>query len=496
MVSKNIGSRNAKKIIVDTVLKNIPKEDFGILLSGGLDSAIIGKILKENGFSFNSYFSCVKGFSEPKDLFFSEMVAKELNSPLKKNMVSVKEFEKELPKIVSITNSSNPVIVGVASTIFFATKKVKEKKVFSGFGADEIFAGYSSFKKSKDIKKESKIQLEKMFEDLPLIKKIAEQNNTSLIMPFTDKKLIDFSFLLSKKQKILKNKDGTIINKKILRDVAGIELGLPEKIALRPKKAAQYGSNFDKALSFLAKKNGFESKRAYLESFQKESIGALVSTGKDSLFALYLMKKKGFPIKCLITIDSSNKDSFMFHTPTIQLAKLQSEALGIPLIIVKTKGEKEKELIDLKKSIRKAVKDFQIKGVCSGALFSNYQRERIQKICGSLKLKSFTPLWKKKQSDYVRFLIREGFEVMVTKIACFGLDENWLGKILSEKDVSELENLEKKFGINVAGEGGEYETLVLNAPFFEKKIFVEFEKKMENDFTGEIIIKKAFLEEK
>ncbi|MDD4251243.1 MAG: diphthine--ammonia ligase [Candidatus ainarchaeum sp.] len=503
-----------EKSILKSVVKRVPKNEFALLLSGGIDSALIGKIFQKNNLKFNSYFAGIKDFSKPADLFFAKKVAEHLQSNLKVKLISVNEFEKELPKIIFLIESSDPLKVGIASTIYFAVKNIPEKIVFSGVGADELFAGYNRFKEIKDINninEECLSSFLKMFEnELYFENIITIANKTSLRLPFLDKELVSIALSLNPKLKIV---NVPFENKKVLRDFA-IELGLPKDLALRPKKAAQYGSNFDKAINFLAKKNNFKSKKDYLNSLNtpnssnssnslnnsnfkaKLPIGVLLSTGKDSLSAMHLMQKKGYEIKCLITIDSKNKDSYMFHTPTIKLARLQSRALNIPLIIVKTNGVKEKELIDLKKAIFKAIKKYDIKGICSGALFSNYQKERIEKICGSLKISSFTPLWHLNQKDYLKFLLKENFSIMITKIACLGLDENWIGKILCEKDLLGLINLEKKFGVNIAGEGGEYETLVLDAPFFKKRILIDFDKKMENEFTGEIILKKAILKEK
>jgi len=208
------------------------------------------------------------------------------------------------------------------------------------------------------------------------------------------------------------------------------------------------------------------------------------------------MQKQGYVIKCFLTIDSKNKDSFMFHTPTISLAKLQADAFGVPVLISKTKGVKEKELKDLELLILQAKKKFGIEGVVSGALFSNYQRERIEKISEKLGIRAFAPLWQTNQTTYMKRLLKEKFKVMVTKIACYGLSEKWLGKILTGKDLLELEKLKIKYGVNVAGEGGEYETLVVDAPFFTKRLDVSVSKKLSNEFTGYVEISKANLVKK
>jgi len=503
---KSVVPKKAKKELeaafLKAVSKRIPKQRFGLLLSGGIDSSVIGQALMNNKKQFTSYFAGIKDFSKPKDLAFATRAANDLNSNLKVNLVSLATFEKELPKIIELIESADPVRVGIASTIYFATKIVREKVLFSGLGADELFAGYNRFKESNDINKDSLSYLIKMYEnDLYFEDIVCMKNKVELRLPFLDKKLTEIALAIPPKMKLDKK---TGLNKKILRELA-IGFGLSEEFALRPKKAAQYGSNFDKALGALAKKNGFKSKANYLLSLQDKHavsiqknipIAALVSTGKDSLYAAYLMQKQGYEIKCFLTIDSKNKDSFMFHTPTISLAKLQADAFGVPVLISKTKGVKEKELKDLELLISQAKKKFGIEGVVSGALFSNYQRERIEKISEKLGIRAFAPLWQMNQTTYMKRLLKEKFKVMVTKIACYGLSEKWLGKILTGKDLLELEKLKKKYGVNVAGEGGEYETLVVDAPFFTKRLDVSVSKKLSNEFTGYVEISKANLVKK
>lgn len=466
-----------------------------LLLSGGLDSSIVGKVLSKSSAKFECYFAGMKGFQEPKDLAFAIEAAGEIGRELGINLVELEEFESELPKIIRILGTPNPVSAGVASTFYFAAKKIpKGTTVFTGIGADELFAGYNSFKKTANVNAQCRRLYKKMLKnDLLFEKKIAKHFGLKLAVPYTDRRICDFAFGLAPGRKISGN-----VNKKILRETA-VELGLGSGIAFRPKKAAQYGSNFDRALEKLARKNGFKTKTEYLKALQKNSgikLGALVSTGKDSLYSLYLMQKRGYNVNCIITIDSRNKDSYMFHAPQIKLAKLQAEAFGLEknLIVARTKGEKEKELEELEKAIALAKKKFQIRGIVSGALFSEYQKSRIGKICNKLNLGSFTPLWHKDQPGYLKELAGAGFEVIITKIACYGLNEKWLGRKIDAAAILELESLEKRFGINVAGEGGEYETLVLNAPNFSKKIAVEkAEKRMQNEFTGTLEIRTAKL---
>src|SRR3989344_4233760 len=97
-------------------------------------------------------------------------------------------------------------------------------------------------------------------------------------------------------------------------------------------------------------------------------LGVLFSGGKDSTFATWLAKKEGYEISCLISIVSDNKESYMFHTPSIEKTKKQAEVMNIPIIFQKTEGKKEIELKDLEEAIRKAKKKYKIEGIVTGAV--------------------------------------------------------------------------------------------------------------------------------
>jgi diphthine-ammonia ligase len=197
-------------------------------------------------------------------------------------------------------------------------------------------------------------------------------------------------------------------------------------------------------------------------------LAALFSGGKDSTYALYKLMKEGHEIKYLITIFSERQDSWMFHYPCIELTKLQAESMGIKHIMKKTSGEKEKELVDLK-DVLNSVKD-EVEGIVTGALYSEYQKSRIEKICNDLGLKCMSPLWHSDLEKMLKEEIRLGFEIIIIGVAAEGLDKSWLGKKIDLDTVGELKELNKKFGINIGAEGGEFETLVLGCPIFKKKI--------------------------
>ena len=198
-------------------------------------------------------------------------------------------------------------------------------------------------------------------------------------------------------------------------------------------------------------------------------LGVLFSGGKDSTFALHLAAEKE-EVVCLITIISKNKESFMFHTPNIDITTLQAESLGLPQITRTTEGKKGKELLDLEYAITKATREFGIEGVVTGAVESVYQAERVQRICNRRGLWCFNPLWKHDQKALLEELLQKQFKIIISGVFAYPLDGTWLGKQIDTKMIERLVDLQQKYGLSPSGEGGEIETTVLDAPLFKHKI--------------------------
>jgi asparagine synthase (glutamine-hydrolysing) len=163
--------------------------------------------------------------------------------------------------------------------------------------------------------------------------------------------------------------------------------------------------------------------------------------------------------------------------------------MDIPLVWWETDGIKEEELEDLKQAIEIAKKKYKIEGIVSGAIASNYQKTRVDNICDELKLKSIAPLWGVNEELYINELMKN-FKVIIVGIAAEGLNKELLGTTIGITFLDRMRSL----NVSPIGEGGEYESLVLECPLFNSKIKVEeFEIKMEDERTGHYIIKKAIL---
>lgn len=221
-------------------------------------------------------------------------------------------------------------------------------------------------------------------------------------------------------------------------------------------------------------------------------VAVLATGGKDSALALHRVLSEGYEVKYLVSMIPLREDSWMFHYPNIRLMDLFAEAVDIQLIKTETAGIKEREVEDLKRLIGK----LDVKGIVSGAIASNYQKTRIEKICKQLKLKCITPLWQENPLKILNEILNLKFEAIITGVSAYGFSKEWLGRRIDEDTIKALIELNRQYGVSLVGEGGEYETLVLNAQFFKKRIRVLEAEKIWRNQSGYFLVTKAKLEDK
>jgi diphthine-ammonia ligase len=485
--NKKPNKQKIKQLIDKALEKRIPNKNLGLLFSAGLDSTLLAHLLKRT--NFTAYMTIDE--NKKDKINEAKKIAKLLNFKLKIIKINKQIINKHLPEVINLIESSDPIKVEVGLTMYLALREAKKDKIkviLSGVGADDIFAGYKRMLMYSNVNEDSLSNLRRLYErDLYRDDILAMANNIELRLPYLDHELVQELLSIDSIYKISNTP------KQLLRDIAK-ELGLPTHLTELKRQAAQYSSGIGNIISKIVKENNYKHKAEYFKSLSKSNnikLGVLFSSGKDSAYAMHIQKRLNYPISCLITLKSKNKDSYMFHTPTINITKQQARALQLPIITQTTTGKKENELEDLKRAIKKAKQEHNIQGIVTGALYSNYQRTRIENICDELNLKCYSPLWHVDQEQYLRGLVREGFEVIITKIAAEGLDESWLGKTINTQMIDKLSKLKQTLGLNPAGEGGEYETLVLDCPMFNNKLkIIKQEKMMEKENTGTLIVKK------
>ena len=223
-------------------------------------------------------------------------------------------------------------------------------------------------------------------------------------------------------------------------------------------------------------------------------LAALFSGGKDSTYSIFLAKKQGHEIKCLLSVFPKSDESHLLHHPNLQWTHLQSKSMQIPQLTIKSESdETDNEINSLEKILIQAMDEYQIEGLVHGGIQSQFQKEKFKNLCNKLNLKSITPLWNRNPLEYMNELISSNFVFIITSVSSGGLDDSWLGKIITKNDIDNLYVLSQKFGFNLTFEGGEAETFVVNCGLFSHPIQIIQGKKNWDGYRGRFEIVDARL---
>jgi diphthine-ammonia ligase len=217
------------------------------------------------------------------------------------------------------------------------------------------------------------------------------------------------------------------------------------------------------------------------------------SGGKDSTYATWIALHQAWDVR-LVTVRPRSVDSLMFHYPNTDWTHLQAQAMGLSHEVVETKSGDE--LAELRLALARMKSEYRISGLVTGAVASDYQKTRFDNLCDAVGLKTYAPLWHKNPKLLAENLLKSGFRIILTAVAAKGLDESWLGRELTGGEWSKLEQVSNVHGINLTGEGGEYESFVFDAPGFTKKIEIEKSRNEWDGDSGRMIIEEASLRNK
>ncbi|MEK6874447.1 MAG: asparagine synthase-related protein [Nanoarchaeota archaeon] len=260
------GKEQLKEALARAVEDRVPLGECGLLFSGGVDSSLIALLLKANHADLRSYTVGVDG---SEDVVVSAMVAKDLNLRHTLRVLTDDDLHQVLIKVKKIfkdsllqTHPNLSVLLGVAAVEYAALESASHNKAkifFGGLGAEEIFAGYHRHAKALDVNKECWNGLRNILWERDLQRDVLLANHfgVAFVTPFLDEDVIKAAMGLGGEQKIR-----GLDKKVILREIAQ-EFGLEYDIAWRKKKAAQYGSAFNKAIERLSKRHGFRRTRDY-----------------------------------------------------------------------------------------------------------------------------------------------------------------------------------------------------------------------------------------
>ncbi len=207
------------------------------------------------------------------------------------------------------------------------------------------------------------------------------------------------------------------------------------------------------------------------------SWAALTSGGKDSILACQKALDSGKDVRYLVTARPKNRDSYMFHSANLDVVPVIATVAGREYVEIATEGNKEDELADLEAGL--AALD--IEGVVAGAVASEYQAARVKAITDRLGVALFTPLWHMDTEALLKE-VSERLDARIIVTAAEGLDASFLGARFDNDLIRRLKRVAATRRINIAGEGGEYESITLNAPFFPRPVTYRTEEvRSEND---------------
>ena len=209
-----------------------------IAFSGGLDSSILAQIKKEQG--LNAITIITKDF-HGTDLEYSQIMGKHIGVHLELRYVNINEILDAVKGTIKILKNFNDIEIrnSIVSYIYLNTLKEKNvKKVITGDGADEIFAGYNFLIKKNHA--ELRTELRRMKEIMHFTsQKIASELGISVQMPYINENVIKLAETLPIEH-LVNQKNGVKFGKWVLRKA--FENDLPPSVIWREKTPMQDGS--------------------------------------------------------------------------------------------------------------------------------------------------------------------------------------------------------------------------------------------------------------
>ena len=160
-----------------------------------------------------------------------------------------------------------------------------------------------------------------------------------------------------------------------------------------------------------------------------------------------------------------------FQAHPLPLIERQAEALRLPLRII-TIEEPYRESY-----VRAFAEMSHIDAVVTGDIdlvdgHPNWVRECAREAGDRLKV--LTPLWGCDRLDLLHRLVDRGVEACLSHIAHDAIPPGWLGRMIDEALIAELQALQLSHGIDPCGENGEYHSMVESCPGFAFRVAAAF----------------------
>jgi diphthine-ammonia ligase len=224
----------------------------------------------------------------------------------------------------------------------------------------------------------------------------------------------------------------------------------------------------------------------------KKRLALSWSGGKDGCLALDVLIKQGMEIACLVTTVPEEIGRTFGHGEKLEMLKLQSEALGIPVHFISCTFENYTE--SFVHSLKEYKEKYKLTGIAYGDLYLDGHRDWGEKVAAEVELEALYPLWMEEKDalNALETFIHSGYKATVIRVRDDVLNESWLGRQLDDSFLHDIKNQ----NLCPMGESGEYHTFVYDGPLFNQKILLDAPDIIELETTKKLEFKKYQLQDK
>ena len=224
----------------------------------------------------------------------------------------------------------------------------------------------------------------------------------------------------------------------------------------------------------------------------------MYSGGKDSTYAIEYCQNKGWNIRYLISIKPNRKDCYLYHFATVEITKELSKILGykqfyLPCTVANPK--KEAEIV--KNLVQEQQKTERIDALVLGGVgLQETQLRSLQNALFPLKVEVFASHAGEDHELIFRDMISKDYKIIITQIATDG-GKKWLGKEVNKANFEDFKKDSQKYGFHIGLEGGYMDSLVTDAPIFNKKLEIINSKNIfESEYNGYVEVNNYKITEK
>lgn len=212
-------------------------------------------------------------------------------------------------------------------------------------------------------------------------------------------------------------------------------------------------------------------------------VAILYSGGKDSTLCYEYAKKKGWNVKYFISVKPTRTDCFLFHYATVEHTKDLAKILKVNHVYATCEVADPKKEADI---IKEIVKKNPVETILLGGVgLQETQIKSIRDAVFELGIEVFASHTGKNHAEMMYDMIERGYDIRICQVATEGLGKEWVGKKLTRESFQKLKELSDRYGFNIGGEGGYYDTFVCDGPIFSKRLEVlDFDVVMEDEYCG------------